>query len=93
MGDMLFGSLMGELLSHLQIMVGLLESMLEGHHIYHVAGPGVDAHQLVGVPKWFVPGHTLLQGAVATKDEALSQTQNLLSHWQIDSQCWLEKIF
>ena len=41
--------LMGEFPSYLHIMVGLFESLLEGHHIYCVACPGVHAHQLVGI--------------------------------------------
>ena len=90
MGDTLFGSLMGKLPSHLYIIAGFLESVLKGHHVYHVASPGVDAHQLVGILKWFVPGHTQSLSVVATKDDTLGQIQD--SHWQIDSQCWLESL-
>ena len=90
MGDTLFGSLMGKLPSHLYIIAGFLESVLKGHHVYHVASPGVDAHQLVGILKWFVPGHTRSLSVVATKDDTLGQIQD--SHWQIDSQCWLESL-
>ena len=40
---------MSELPSHLHLMVGLLESLLEGYYFYHVAGPRVYAQQLVGI--------------------------------------------
>ena len=40
---------MGKLPSHLHFVVSLLESLLEGYHLYHVANPGVYARQLVGV--------------------------------------------
>ena len=49
MTNSLLGSLMGELPSHLHLVVGLLESSLEGYYFYHVAGPRVYAQQLVGV--------------------------------------------
>ena len=51
MSNSLFGPLVGELPSHLHIMTCHLESSLQGYDIYHVAGPGVYAHQLVGVVK------------------------------------------
>ena len=41
MGDMLFSSLMSEFPGHLNIVVGLLESLLEGHYVYGVASPGI----------------------------------------------------
>ena len=47
--DTLFSSLMGEFPSHLHIVVGLFESLLEGHYVCGVVGPGVYAHQLVGM--------------------------------------------
>ena len=51
MRDSLLGSLMGELSRHLHCMSGFLESSLVGCDIYHVASPGVYAHQLVGIVK------------------------------------------
>ena len=49
MSDSLFGSLMGELSRYLHFVSGFLESPLVGYNLYHVAGPRVYAHQLVGV--------------------------------------------
>ena len=46
MSNSLFSSPMSKLPSHLHLMASLLESPLEGYHFYHVAGPGVYAHQL-----------------------------------------------
>ena len=43
MSNSLLGSLMGELPSHLHLVVGLLESLLEGYYFYHVASPGMYA--------------------------------------------------
>ena len=51
MSNFLFSYLMFKLPSHLHFMASLLESSLEDYHFYHVAGPGVYAHQLVGVVK------------------------------------------
>ena len=82
---------MSELPSHLHLMAGLLESLLEGYYFYHVAGPRVYAWQLVGISEWFVPRHALTLGAVTAEDKAFSGTQQ--NHWQIDSQYWLEKVF
>ena len=49
MSDSLLGSLMGELSNYLHFMLGFLESPLVGYNLYHLAGPRVYAHQLVGV--------------------------------------------
>ena len=43
MSNSLLGSLMGELPGHLHLMVGLLESPLQGYYFFHVAGPGMYA--------------------------------------------------
>ena len=51
MGNSLLSSLMGELSCHLHLVSSFLESSLVGYDLYHVAGPGVYAHQLVGVTK------------------------------------------
>ena len=51
MSDSLLSSLMGELSHHLHLMMSFLESSLVGYDLYHVAGPGVYTHQLVGVTK------------------------------------------
>ena len=40
MSNSLFSSLMSKLPSHLHLVASLLESLLEGYHFYHVAGPG-----------------------------------------------------
>ena len=72
MSDSLFGSLMGELSRYLHFASGFFESPLIGYNIYHVAGPGVYARQLVGVLNGFIPGHALALGTVTTEDKALS---------------------
>ena len=71
-------------------MVGLFESLLEGHYIYCIACPGVYACELVGVTEWLILWYALTLSAVATEDEALSGSQE--NHWQVDSQCQLEEI-
>ena len=70
MSDSLFGSLMGELSRYLYFVSGFFESLLIGYNLYHVAGPRVYAHQLVGVLEWFIPRHTLALGTVTTEDKA-----------------------
>ena len=50
MGNVLSSSLMSEFPSHLHIA---------GYYIYGIAGPGMDAHQLVGKMEWLIPGHEL----------------------------------
>ena len=45
------GPFVSELSRHLHFVSGFLESPLVGHDIYHVAGPGVYAHQLVDIAK------------------------------------------
>ena len=49
MRDSLLGSFMHELSRYLHFMSCFLESPLVGYNLYHVAGPRVYAHQLVGV--------------------------------------------
>ena len=49
MSDSLFGPLIGELSHYLHFVSGFFESPLIGYNLYHVAGPRVYAHQLVGV--------------------------------------------
>ena len=51
MHNSLLGSLVGELSCFLHFMSGFLESLLVGCDFYHVASPGVYAHQLVGIAK------------------------------------------
>ena len=51
MSNSLLSSLVGELSGHLHLMSSFLESSLVGYDLYHVAGPGVYARQLVGVTK------------------------------------------
>ena len=47
MSNSLLGPFVSELSCHLHFMTGFLESPLVGRDIYHVAGPGVYARQLV----------------------------------------------
>ena len=49
MSDSLFGSLMDEFSHYLHFVSGFLESLLVGYNFYHVAGPRVYTHQLVGI--------------------------------------------
>ena len=66
---------MGEFPGHLHVVADLLESSLEGHYIYGVASPGVDARRLVGIMESLIPRHVLILSAVTTENEALSWTQ------------------
>ena len=51
MHNSLLGSLVSELSHHLHFVSGFIDILLVGCDFYHVASPGVYAHQLVGIVK------------------------------------------